>query len=254
MQIIPHGPTPTGRSAPTKEPHQAASRARLPALPVSPTCGARLADPSPSPTRSSRRRNRGRRSWVNANRGDSSGRTPVLTLSSAYKYRLTSLLLDRVELASILSSHAPCSPRAIIGERVTRRRRIQGCRRPDAWCGTQETLSAVRKATTIVLRRISHRRRLNLSLSIQAPPRIAPHRGLTLHAASLLVRILPSVSSSSPLHAALSARVLDRESELSALPLMAPPRLRAPPCCIPVTVVEQRREKGHRPLICWWTG
>jgi hypothetical protein len=102
----------------------------------------------------------------------------------------------------------------------------------------------VRKATMIVLRRISHRRRLNLSLSIQAPPRIALHRGLTLRAAPLLVRILPSVSSSSPLHAALSARVLDRESELLTRPFMALPRLRALPCCIPVIVVEQRREKG----------
>jgi hypothetical protein len=38
-----------------------------------------------------------------------------------------------------------------------------------------------------------------------------------------MVRLLPSVLS--PLHAALSARVLDRESELSALPAMAPPQI-----------------------------
>jgi hypothetical protein len=40
-----------------------------------------------------------------------------------------------------------------------------------------------------------------------------------------MVRLLLSVSLSSPLHAVLSARVLDRESELSALPSMAPPQI-----------------------------
>jgi hypothetical protein len=40
-----------------------------------------------------------------------------------------------------------------------------------------------------------------------------------------MVRLLPSVSLSSPLLAALSVRVLDRESELLALPSMAPPQI-----------------------------
>ena len=38
-----------------------------------------------------------------------------------------------------------------------------------------------------------------------------------------MVRLLPPVSSLSPLHVALSARVIDRGSELLALPAMAPP-------------------------------